>query len=139
MAPKNETILNPPQKVCAEPTPCSLRLHSSSSCISLLNVRRCHWAMPSRFPRAAKKSLQIFSRSVFDPFLREKVYELFHPPEIVMGAIRRDPVFLRAPPIGLPKRSLLFRIVAVHGHTVKWFWVRIVERKRELMLGRRKI
>ena len=56
-----------------------------------------------------------------------------------MGAIRRDPVFLRAPPIGLPKRSLLFGIVAVHGHTIQWLWVQIVERKRELMLGRRKI
>jgi len=70
---------------------------------------------PFTLSQGGQEGLNVFSGPGFEAFLRDKSYEFLYPSKIVLGTIRRDPVFLRAPPISLPERSLFSEIVVLQG------------------------
>jgi hypothetical protein len=52
-------------------------------------------------------------------------YKFLCPWKIGLGTIRRDPVFLRAPPIGSPKLVLASGIVAIHDQLHEYLTISI--------------
>jgi hypothetical protein len=47
--------------------------------------------------------------------LRDKLYEFLYPSKIVLGTIRGDPGFLRAPSVSLPSQVTLFGTARIHS------------------------
>lgn len=76
-----------------------------------------HLPVGDAFPlsQASQERLNVLSGPGFEAFLRDEFYEFLYPSKIVLGTIRRDPVFLRAPPIGSPKLVLAAGIAVFHG------------------------
>jgi len=70
--------------------------------------------MPWRFPQVGQKGFNILSGPVFQWLALQKTLKLLCPSDIEGRAVRRYPVLLRAPPVGLPKTISLFEIVDIH-------------------------
>jgi hypothetical protein len=102
MASKNGTILTVP-KSARRPLLFGPRPQFLSSHPELSNIRRTFYGKPRPVQYMA-----ILSGPGFQTFIREKLYEFFYPSGVVLGTIRRDPVFLRAPPLQASKTQPVF-------------------------------
>ena len=69
--------------------------------------------------QVGQKGFNIFSGPVFQRFFRQKMDEVFRPFHIKWGAIRPNPILLRAPPVSFPKTLALSGVVDMHGFNPK--------------------